>query len=466
MARNLDLSLYLKKQRKRLLFSRFRNSLRKVIAPFFVVFGVVDFFYRPDKALIWLGYRVGFLVFVYIAFELLKNGKIRRKHADHIAILTLCIACWAIDLMIAQSGGHESLYITGLLLVTVTGVETGKMDRNMGVITYGLSFTPAILTVLYTSYTTNNMAVGFVQSFFMLGMIFLSLVYRTTEENLQKVWNKAKINRQEELDKHRRAALLNKSFPPALRKAIENGEETIPQRRLISQGVVGFADIIGSTSMANKLGLERDWELKQEFFKIASRRALSAELVVLNFAGDGFLFLANYHDSTDWPLNVVSFFEGLLRDFEDLKKTQLFDYQSIETGVKIGVAKGRVILGLIGDENQMHFTAMGPEVNLASRLCDKATKSEMVVSGEVWKTIKNSLTGWETKCVEYSDIKGFSMQISTAHISRRLKSDKVAICPVCDKALTVFRNDDGFFDLRCPNENDLTHINFANKYTA
>lgn len=445
-----DVSRYLDRQRKRILFNRFRNPLRKVIAPFFVAFGVVDFFYMPDKAFTWLLFRFAFLITVIIAFELLKVDYIRRKYADNIAIFTLCTACWIIDLMIYQSGGHESLYTTGLILVSVTGAETGKMNRKMSLITYILSYVPAILIVAISSFKENELEVAFVQSFFMVGMIFLSAIYRASEDNLQKVWNKAKLNKQDELDRLRRSSLLNRAFPPTLRHEIESGKEKIPEKKIISQAVVGFADIIGSTNIANTIGLEKDWDLKQEFFRIASRRALSAELIVLNPAGDGFLFLANYHDSSDWKLNVVSFFEGLLRDFEDLKKTQLVRHKNLDTGIKIGVAKGPVILGLIGDENQIHLTAMGPEVNLASRLCEKATKSEMVVSGEVWRAINSSLVGWDTRCVEYTDIKGFQMQITTTHISRRLKGDKISSCNLCNKPLTVFRNQDGFFDIRCP----------------
>jgi adenylate cyclase len=44
----------------------------------------------------------------------------------------------------------------------------------------------------------------------------------------------------------------------------------------------------------------------------------------------------------------------------------------------IGVASGHVVLGAYGTSNRMEYTALGPAVNLASRLCDAAEAGEIL----------------------------------------------------------------------------------------
>jgi class 3 adenylate cyclase len=57
--------------------------------------------------------------------------------------------------------------------------------------------------------------------------------------------------------------------------------------------------------------------------------------------------------------------------------------RGIELGFGIGIASGYATLGHIGSDEQFHYTAIGPVVNLASRLCDEAAGGQILVSSTV-----------------------------------------------------------------------------------
>ena len=58
-----------------------------------------------------------------------------------------------------------------------------------------------------------------------------------------------------------------------------------------------------------------------------------------------------------------------------------------EIRVGIGINYGKVISGNIGSSQQMNYTVIGDNVNLAARLCSAAKSNEVIISESVFEKL-------------------------------------------------------------------------------
>jgi class 3 adenylate cyclase len=95
-------------------------------------------------------------------------------------------------------------------------------------------------------------------------------------------------------------------------------------------------------------------------------------------AGDGVLMLVGA---------PVSFEDHARRALEMAKRirdlgvtiTARWSDADLRLGVGVGVASGYVTVGVIGAASRLEYTAVGPAVNLAARLCSEAAHGQVLV---------------------------------------------------------------------------------------
>jgi class 3 adenylate cyclase len=429
------------------IFNRSRQQIRKLATPVYLGFSAVDYIYAPEFFKKWFYLRLFFFAYVFVLFFLVAKLKILRTKIEFCAISIIAMASFLISIMIYDFRGVNSHYTAGLIMATIFGIQLFKLSRLHAFIAQVLSFAPTILVFILTS-DKGEFTLVFVQSSFLIGMALITYIYGTSDDEVQKTWSKFKKNTIIEIEQYRRTEVLKNHFPKAIRDSFARNPEDIRKKKLIPDAVIGFADIVASSKISNVIELPKEWELKEEFLECATKRAMESNMVVLSHLGDGFMFLANFTESSSWSYNLVTFYENLILDYQKIWRNLGKGIEGIESGVKFGVSSGPILVGFIGKQ-QSYYSAVGSDVNLAARLCSQANPNEMVVSSRVWYGIKTILNGWSVDRRIYNTLKGFSYEVPAVHISSRLIGKEVRLCEVCGLTIALVKTDEGFIDFRC-----------------
>jgi class 3 adenylate cyclase/tetratricopeptide (TPR) repeat protein len=145
------------------------------------------------------------------------------------------------------------------------------------------------------------------------------------------------------------------------------------------QVTVLFADVAGFTRMSEKMDPEEVHDLISECLVFLTEEIHRYEGTIAQFLGDGLLALFGapiaHEDAPQRALHAALGMRERLREYaQKLKK------QGIEFHMRIGLNTGLVVVGKIGDDLTMEYTAMGDTVNLASRMESTAQPGTIQVS--------------------------------------------------------------------------------------
>jgi class 3 adenylate cyclase/tetratricopeptide (TPR) repeat protein len=157
------------------------------------------------------------------------------------------------------------------------------------------------------------------------------------------------------------------------------------------QVTVMFCDIVRSMPLAEELGPEAMHALLNEFFDLALGVVHRYEGTINQFLGDGFMALFGApvaHE--DHERRAILSALGIQRELR-ARQTQERDGVGHELRVRIGMNSGPVVVGGIGDNLRMDFTAVGDTTNLAARLQQEAAPDAILASEAVVRPLKEYL---------------------------------------------------------------------------
>ncbi|HEY2996801.1 MAG TPA: adenylate/guanylate cyclase domain-containing protein [Methylomirabilota bacterium] len=157
------------------------------------------------------------------------------------------------------------------------------------------------------------------------------------------------------------------------------------------QVTVLFCDIANSTPLAERVGPERMHALLNGFFELALAAVHKLEGTINQFLGDGFMALfgaplAHEDDARRAVLAAVK----IRRELKDRAS-----YAGLGAGaeltVRMGLNTGLVVVGSIGDNLRMDYTAVGDTTNVAARLQHAAEPGEILVSEATARLVRREV---------------------------------------------------------------------------
>jgi adenylate cyclase len=155
-----------------------------------------------------------------------------------------------------------------------------------------------------------------------------------------------------------------------------------------------FADVRGSTGLAEQTSAGEFSQLIARFYGIAAAAVDRRNGIVDKFVGDEVvaLFIPGFA-GPDHAADAISAGRELLRET---------GHGTGEPWIRIGAAvhTGVAYVGNVGEEDAVDFTALGDPVNTAARLAAAAGPGELLVSGAAAAAAELDTTGLEARTLQ------------------------------------------------------------------
>ena len=175
---------------------------------------------------------------------------------------------------------------------------------------------------------------------------------------------------------------LEKYIPKELLAKLEGARRTgaaSGERRVVT---MLFCDVTGSTSAAEQLDPEEWADIMNGVFEHLISPIYRYEGTVARLMGDSILAffgapIAHEDDPQRAVLAGLDIIEGIRGYQDDVKRRWNLDF-----GVRVGINTGLVVVGEVGSDMRVEYTAMGDAINVAARMVQTAQTGSVQVSGD------------------------------------------------------------------------------------
>jgi adenylate cyclase len=147
------------------------------------------------------------------------------------------------------------------------------------------------------------------------------------------------------------------------------------------QVTVLFADVQGSMELAEQLDPEAWTSIMNRFFEILSEGVERFEGFVDKFTGDGIMALFGAPIAHEDHAQRACYAALHLRDELTRYTTEVKRKHGVSFSTRMGLNSGEVVVGKIGDDLRMDYTAQGHTVGLAQRMENLASPDTCYLTG-------------------------------------------------------------------------------------
>ena len=180
------------------------------------------------------------------------------------------------------------------------------------------------------------------------------------------------------------ARFIPKELQTRLSEARTRGE-MVGERRVVT---MLFADVKGSTEAAETLDPE-DWgEVINGAFEYMIKPVYRYEGIVARLMGDAILAffgapIAHEDDPQRAILAGLEIVAGI-RPYREIVRQRF----GVDIELRVGINTGLVVVGAVGSDLRMEYTALGDAINLASRMEQAATPGTVQVAHDTYRLVK------------------------------------------------------------------------------
>jgi len=150
-----------------------------------------------------------------------------------------------------------------------------------------------------------------------------------------------------------------------------------------------FVDIRGFTTMSEVLSPEQVVEILNHYLALTTKAIFDNKGTLDKFVGDATMAVFNSpFDLDDYEFRAVCAAMDIVEKGVELEAELLKKYGRT-VGFGVGVNCGPAVVGNVGCENRMDFTAIGDTVNTAARLESNAKKGQVLISDVLYDRVKD-----------------------------------------------------------------------------
>ena len=450
----------------------------KMGVPLFVVFWCCDWLFAPKLAWTFLLLRLSVLpVSAFVLFWVKKDSSLRvAKFGMYLLVLSYSIC---ISVMIFMTGGPSSPYYAGLNLVCIGTIMLVPWTIKEAILTVLMTYSSLLIMVVFSffEYKLNWHDLAIVNLFFAFSTIVISLLSRSYMNGMRRRELAFKIALENEVDSRQKLIEikvqeaislrgLSQQHSPQVVRAIQEGRIHLDGKVNSSSICAIFVDIANSTERIVRLDKDSVLKVINRFMNTVADVMVRFDITVDKFLGDGMLGFCNEPYRFPDYVERVALCASKIIDEIKLDRDFYLDNWHDELQIRVGIAMGYASVGFFGGSSMFRsYTAIGPVVNLASRLCSRAEPNGIVVSNEVKQVLEKdsryeltSLGVITLRGFEADKIKAFSMKLMLSAGSDAETSFGVEHCDKCGERLSLQTNSKGHYYFGCSNCSTIKNI--------
>ena len=172
-----------------------------------------------------------------------------------------------------------------------------------------------------------------------------------------------------------------------------------------------FADIRGFTNFSESISPEKLVSILNLYLAAMADAVLAQEGTVDKFMGDA--IMAWFNAPIPQPDHTLRAVKTALAIRESVEKLYKELPEDSHLGFGVGIHFGDAVLGLIGTEKRLEYTAISDTINTAKRIQENSARNQIVISREAYERVKSQVN---VKPLEPMTMKGKSKPVEVFEV--------------------------------------------------